>query len=40
MALERILVLPDDVDLPDPRQLVPVMADVQRRHPNRRTASL
>jgi hypothetical protein len=34
VALERILALPDDVGLPDPRQIVPVMADVQRRHPS------
>jgi len=34
VALERMLVLPDDVGLPDPRQIVPVMADVQRRHPS------
>jgi hypothetical protein len=34
VALERMLVLPDVVALPDPRQIVPVMADVQRRHPS------
>jgi len=34
VALERMLVLPDDVGLPDPRQIVPVMAEVQRRHPS------
>jgi hypothetical protein len=28
-----MLVLPDDVGLPDPRQIVPVMDEVQRRHP-------
>ena len=33
-ALERMLVLPDDVGLPDPRQIVPVMVEVQRRHPS------
>jgi hypothetical protein len=34
VALERMLALPDDVGLPDPRKIVPVMADVQRRHPS------
>jgi hypothetical protein len=34
VALERMLALPDDVGLPDPRQIVPVMAEVQRRHPS------
>ena len=29
-----MLTLPDDVGLPDSRQLVPVMVDVHRRHPN------
>jgi hypothetical protein len=33
-ALRRLLALPDDVGLPDPRQIVPVMTDVQRRHPS------
>jgi hypothetical protein len=33
-ALEQMLTLPDDVGLPDSRQLVPVMAGVHRRHPN------
>jgi hypothetical protein len=33
-ALEQMLSLPDDVGLPDPRQLVPVMVGVHRRHPN------
>lgn len=33
-ALERMLVLPEDVGLPDPRPLVPVMVEVQRRHPH------
>jgi hypothetical protein len=32
-ALEQMLALPDDVGLPDPRLIVPVMVDVQRRHP-------
>jgi hypothetical protein len=32
-ALEHLLLLPDDVGLPDPRPLVPLMAQVQRRHP-------
>ena len=34
VALEHMLALPGDVGLPDPRQIVPVMVDVQRRHPN------
>jgi hypothetical protein len=29
-----MLALPDDVGLPDPRQIVPIMAEVQRRHPS------
>ncbi len=33
-ALEQMLTLPDDVGLPDSRQLVPVMVGVHRRHPN------
>jgi hypothetical protein len=33
VALEGKLAL-DDVGLPDPRQTVPVMAEVQRRHPS------
>lgn len=33
VALERMLALPDEVGLPDPRLIVPVMVDVQRRHP-------
>jgi hypothetical protein len=33
VALERMLALPDDVGLPDPRLTVPVMVEVQRRHP-------
>jgi hypothetical protein len=33
-ALDRILALPDDVGLPDPRRIVPLMVEVQRRHPN------
>lgn len=33
-ALEQMLTLPDDVGLPDSRQLVPAMVDVRRRHPN------
>jgi len=28
-----MLALPDDVDLPEPRLVVPAMVDVQRRHP-------
>ena len=28
-----MLALPDDVGLPEPRLIVPVMVDVQRRHP-------
>ncbi len=33
-ALERMLALPEDVGLPEPRLIVPVMVDVQRRHPS------
>jgi hypothetical protein len=33
-ALEHMLTLPDDVGLPSPRLIVPVMVDVQRRHPD------
>jgi len=33
-ALERMLTLPEDIGLPDPRLIVPVMVDVQRRHPH------
>jgi len=33
-ALEQMLALPDDVGLPDSRQLVPVMVGVHRRHPS------
>jgi hypothetical protein len=33
-ALDQMLTLPDDVGLPNPRQLVPVMLNVHRRHPN------
>ncbi len=29
-----MLVLPDDVGIPEPRYVVPVMVDVHRRHPN------
>jgi hypothetical protein len=32
-ALERMLALPDDVGLPEPRLIVPVMVEVHRRHP-------
>jgi hypothetical protein len=32
-ALGQLLMLPDEVGLPDPRGLVPVMVEVQRRHP-------
>jgi hypothetical protein len=32
-ALGQLLTLPDEVGLPDPRGLVPVMVEVQRRHP-------
>ena len=28
-----MLALPDDIGLPEPRLIVPVMVDVQRRHP-------
>ena len=34
IALERMLALPEDVGLPDPRPLVPRMAEVKRRHPH------
>jgi hypothetical protein len=33
VALEHMLVLPDDIGLPDPRLIVPVMVEVRRRHP-------
>lgn len=33
VALERMMALPDDVGLPEPRLIVPVMVDVRRRHP-------
>jgi hypothetical protein len=29
-----MMALPDDVGLPDPRDIVPVMVDLHRRHPN------
>jgi hypothetical protein len=32
-ALESMLALPDDIGLPEPKLLVPVMVGVQRRHP-------
>jgi hypothetical protein len=32
-ALDHMLSLPDDVGLPDPRRIVPLMVDVRRRHP-------
>ena len=31
-AIHRLLALPDHIELPDPRRLVPVMADLARRH--------
>jgi hypothetical protein len=34
LALEQMLALPDDVGIPDSRDVVPVMVDVHRRHPN------
>lgn len=34
LALENVLVLPRDVGLPDPRLIVSVMVEVNRRHPN------
>jgi len=34
LALDSMLALPDEVGLLDPRPLVPMMVDVQRRHPN------
>jgi hypothetical protein len=33
-ALDHMLSLPDDVGLPDPRRMVPLMVEVHRRHPN------
>jgi hypothetical protein len=33
-ALQRMLALPDDVGLPDPRTLMPEMVHVQQRHPH------
>ena len=33
MALRHMLALPDDIGLPEPRLIVPVMIDVQHRHP-------
>lgn len=32
-AIRRLLVLPDDIGLPDPRWLVPAMAELSARHP-------
>jgi hypothetical protein len=34
LALDNMMALPDDVGLPDPRDIVPVMVDLHRRHPN------
>jgi hypothetical protein len=34
LALDNMMALPDDVGLPDPRHIVPVMVDLHRRHPN------
>jgi hypothetical protein len=34
LALENMLILPDDVGIPDSRYVVPVMVDVQGRHPS------
>jgi hypothetical protein len=33
-ALEQMLVLPENVGIPDSRDVVPVMVDLHRRHPN------
>jgi len=33
LALDNMMALPDDVGVPDPRLIVPVMVDVQRRYP-------
>jgi hypothetical protein len=33
LALDNMMDLPDDVGVPDPRLIVPVMVDVQRRYP-------
>ena len=33
VELQHMLALPDDVGLPEPRFIVPVMVDVQLRHP-------
>ncbi len=32
-AITAMLALPDDIELPDPRPLVPLMVEVHRRHP-------
>ena len=33
-AIEHLLALPEEIGLPDPRQLVPVMVEVHSRHPH------
>lgn len=33
VAIERMLVLPEEYELPDPRPLVPEMVGIARRHP-------
>ncbi len=33
VAIGRMLALPDDVGLPEPRLLLPMMVEVKRRHP-------
>ena len=32
-AIRSLLLLPDTIDLPDPRSMVPVMAELSERHP-------
>ena len=39
-AIRRLLTLPDDVALPDPRRVVPVMAELSERHPQLRLLNL
>lgn len=33
MAIQAMLALPDDIALPEPRAVVPMMTDVHTRHP-------
>ena len=39
-AIRRLLRLPDEVELPDPRQVVPAMAELSERHPHLRLLNL